>query len=108
MKFKSARQGDVLVRVVDRLPDGLTEQPTSDDVYVIAHSETGHHHVVSARHAHYYVANAMIAYLVLERAARLEHLRSFDRHDDLELPAGIIEIRRAREYIAYGWRRVED
>lgn len=106
---RCAAQGDVLIRRIDELPMGLTEQAPIDNVHVVAHSETGHHHVISAKHARYFVVNAFVAYLIIEKeAALLRHMRDFDRHEDVSVEPGIYELRRKREYTSEGFRRVED
>jgi len=40
--------------------------------------------------------------------AVLEHHRSFDTHEALEIKPGIYEIRRQREYTPQGFRRAAD
>ena len=40
--------------------------------------------------------------------AILEHHRSIDTHEALEIKPGIYEIRRQREYTPQGFRRVAD
>lgn len=38
-------QGDMMMRKVDSLPDGLLPVDAEDGNYILTHSETGHHHV---------------------------------------------------------------
>lgn len=114
-KFDSvAAQGDCFVRRIDSLPVGLVEESESKEEpgkFVIAHSETGHHHVVDRKNTKLYTdpKNPMTAYLeVLEKYADLQHLRDFDKHEALRLTPGIYEIRRQREWAPEGWRQVAD
>lgn len=103
-------QGDVCIRRISTIPAGLTPAQAEKGIYVIAHSETGHHHVVQERAAQMLIdqTNSFIAYLDVAEPAVLEHLRSFDTHAPLALPPGKYEIRRQREHAPEGWRRAQD
>jgi hypothetical protein len=35
-------------------------------------------------------------------------MRSFDTHETLNIPPGIYEVRRQREYVPEGWRKAQD
>ena len=107
-----AFQGDVMIQRINQLPEGLTAAAPEKDGYVIAHSETGHHHVIAARPTvkMYRLPEEIYeAFLVVEDApAVLEHHRSFDTHEALSIPPGNYRIRRQREYTPEGYRRAED
>lgn len=108
-----AAQGDLYLRRIAELPKNVVEQAAVKRQYVVAHSETGHHHVVAESPDVKYYGNPedeMRAYLVVQGiiGAQLEHLRDFDTHETLLIPPGIFELRRQREYTPEGWRRVED
>ena len=63
-----AAQGDVLFLRVDELPEGLQRDPTSAPI--VAHSESGHHHVVRARagfEVERYVQDAQTSFLRIRR-----------------------------------------
>lgn len=112
---KCAAQGDLYIRKVDVLPSNLKFIPAEKGKFILAHSETGHHHVIEASQniKHYATDNPLISYLEVIEAtdaaeAVIEHLRSFDTHAPISLDAGIYEIRNAREYTPEGWRRVAD
>jgi hypothetical protein len=109
-----AAQGDVLFRRIDALPRDARKQPR-DGPLVVAHSETGHHHVVRATDVELYRGgNPMLCYLRLEGAfADVEHLRPFDTHETLRLlgsdtSATYFEVRRQREHTPEGPRWIED
>ena len=111
--FKNqAAQGDMLLRKIDTLPIGIKEISSDNGKYVLAHSETGHHHTVKATESVKFYANdndPFIAYLVVDNTkAYVEHERSFDTHSPIEIPEGIYEIRRQREYTPEGYRRAQD
>lgn len=107
--FKNcAAQGDLLIRRIDKLPEGVKEERPKDEKYIVAHSETGHHHTVNSQFVKYYIASQLLAYMEVEEPTVLEHHRSWDKHEALQIPTGVFEIRRQREYTPEGWRRVED
>lgn len=110
-----AAQGDLLLRRIAALPAGIKPMATEGGAYIVAHSETGHHHVIAERPGVtvYTTDNPMISYLQVIEAtdateALLEHLRGHDTHETIAIPPGVYELRRQREYTPEGWRRVED
>lgn len=107
---RPAFQGDVMIRRIASLPAALVPAKAEGGQYIVAHSETGHHHVVKERGAQLLIdeTNALIAYLRVTDATTLEHLRDFDTHAPLHLPPGDYELRRQREHTPEGWRRVAD
>lgn len=112
---KQAAQGDLLIRRIDKLPSNVTKLAPENGKFIVAHSETGHNHVIEARPNVnlYSTGDPMVSYLEVVEATDatetlLEHLRSFDTHETISIHAGIFEIRRQREYTPKGWRRVED
>lgn len=111
----NAAQGDLMIRRIEKLPAGVTKVQSVKGFHVVAHSETGHNHVIADRPnvALYTSGDSMVSYLEVIEAADatetlLEHLRSFDTHETIKIPNGVFEIRRQREYTPEGWRRVED
>jgi hypothetical protein len=110
-----AAQGDLYIRRITTLPSGVKRVQAMNGQYVVAHSETGHNHVIAERQnvTLYSSDDPMVSYLEVIEATDatetlLEHLRSFDTHETIKLPIGTFEIRRQREYTPEGWRRVED
>lgn len=110
-----AAQGDLYVRRIDKLPSGIKPMKTVDGKYIVAESETHHHHVIEARPnvVVYDTENPLVSYLQVieatdETETLIEHLRSFDTHETLKVDAGIYEIRRQRESAPEGWRRAAD
>lgn len=113
--IKQAAQGDLLLRRIETLPANATKVKAENGNYIVAHSETGHNHVIAEREnvALYTTNDPMISYLEVIEATDatevlLEHLRSFDTHETIKINPGIYEIRRQREYTPEGWSRVED
>lgn len=116
---KIGAQGDMMLVRVDALPAGLTPVAPVEGRHVLAHSETGHNHVVLERPTvqlfsamddlRALTTGAPPAYLVVEdEPAVLEHLRDFDTHESVEIQPGIYEVRRQREYTPEGFRRAAD
>lgn len=110
-----AAQGDLFIRRIDKLPNGIKPITAIEGNYIIAHSETGHHHVIAERPAVrlYSGSDPMVSYLEVVEATDaaevfIEHLRSFDTHESIGFNNGIFELRRQREYTPEGWRKVED
>lgn len=106
-----AAQGDMLIRRIETLPENVKEVSAEKGVFVLAHSETGHNHVVKADPSVKFYQNAndnFIAYLVVDNEAQVEHMRSFDTHETIGFKKGIYEIRRQREYTAEGFRKAQD
>lgn len=110
-----AAQGDLMIRRINALPKNITPMKAEDGAYIVAHSETGHHHVIAEKPTVrvFESGDPMVSYLeVIEAADQaetlLEHLRSFDTHETISISAGFYEIRRQREYTPEGWRKVQD
>lgn len=106
-----AAQGDLYIKRIESLPDGVRPVTPSDGVYIVAHSETGHHHVVEAEGCEYFESDdPLTAYLRVIDATEvtLKHLRSLDTHEPITIGPGIYRIRRQREHTPEGWRRVAD
>ena len=114
MKFfiNSAAQGDCLLLKIDSLPEGIKPIDAENGQFVVAHSETGHNHCVKERPTVKLDASVdqFRGYLEVkgDEPAVLEHHRSFDTHEALEIKPGIYEIRRQREYTPEGFRRAAD
>lgn len=112
---KQAAQGDLLIRRIDAIPANAEPVKSEKGKFIVAHSETGHNHVIAERPnvALFSTGDPMVSYLQVIEAADatetlLEHLRSYDTHETISIPPGNYEIRRQREYTPEGWRRVED
>lgn len=110
-----AAQGDLMLRRIDKLPAGVKPLAAENGVFVVAHSETGHNHVVAATPTvqWYGTDDPLVSYLEVIEATDatetlLRHLRGYDTHKTIVIPAGVFEVRRQREYTPEGWRRVED
>jgi hypothetical protein len=103
-------QGDLMIRRIAAIPATARRAEPTDGHHILAHSETGHHHVIGSRSAQKLIdaTNDLIAYLDVASPDVIKHLRDFDTHEPILLTPGTYEIRRQREYVAEGFRRVED
>jgi hypothetical protein len=116
VNFKNcAAQGDLMLRRIDKLPNGIKPLSSEGGVFVVAHSETGHNHVIDARpNVKWYSGDdSMVTYLEVVEATDatetlLRHLRGHDTHKTIVIPPGVFEVRRQREHTPEGWRRVAD
>jgi hypothetical protein len=82
-----AAQGDLLIRRIDKLPANIKAMKAERGHFIVAHSETGHHHVIAERPGVtvYSTDDPLVSYLQLIEAteqteALLEHLRGHDTH----------------------------
>lgn len=108
-----AAQGDCFLSRIDALPKGVKDAAIASGVYIVAHSETGHHHVIEANPDRVKMfedpSDPLTAYLmVIADDVKLEHQRSFDTHETLNPAPGIYRVTRQREYTAEGFRRAQD
>jgi len=109
-------QGDVLLVRVESLPKSSTECHPDGEAFVIAHSETGHNHVMLLDRGNtmepnvrmYSGDNPLLAWIEVNRPTALEHQRSFDTHEPIVVAPGTYEVRRQREYTPEGFRQVQD
>lgn len=109
------RQGEILFIQVEEFTDNdnYESQKPENGQLIVAHSETGHHHVIDierSKQADLLISktNEFIGRLVLGEDCEVKHLRSFDTHETLKLPKGKYVLRYRREYTPEGLRRVQD
>jgi hypothetical protein len=111
---RMAAQGDfVIVRVKD-IPEGLAPVAPRGDYHVVAHSETGHDHVMLMDRVEVFQdpktseADLYEMFLNVTGPTEITHLRSYDTHEPILVPPGKYMIRRQREYMPEGFRRAQD
>jgi hypothetical protein len=113
-----AAQGDFIIMRVSEIPDNLVPVAAENGNIVVAHSETGHNHVMEAVSVEAYepVTDASNSqnidlykmFLIVREPTRIDHLRSFDTHESILVPPGKYEVRRQREYTSAGFRAARD
>ncbi|MDX3926774.1 MAG: hypothetical protein QHC90_13345 [Shinella sp.] len=102
----SAAQGEISIRRISALPADIKPLAPELGKYIIGHSETGHHHVMTLdRKQAFEATNAptgmRILYANLEAAGELVHERGHDTHETISFEPGIYEFRLGREYDPY-------
>jgi hypothetical protein len=111
--IKTAAQGEITIIRIGDLPtkrskrNGCTPLALENGKYIIGHSETGHHHVLSHSLGCDIAVldrppeGMRVLYAILENMVSLDHLRDHDTHESIMLEPGEYEIRIAREYDPY-------
>lgn len=107
-----AAQGDIHFTRVRSLPKNanLVKVQPNDGQIIVTHSETGHHHVMVSDSVEMYRLPEELyeCFLVVKTPTELKHLRPHDTHEPILFQPGTYRVRRQREYVPEGWRRVED
>lgn len=113
--FKNiAAQGDFIIIRVEKFPEGLVPLEAEKGQIVIAHSETGHNHVMEMDRAEAFVApnssnvDLYEMFLNVKEPAEINHQRSFDTHETILVTPGKYMVRRQREYTPEGFRKAAD
>ena len=110
------QQGDITFRRVEKIPAGF-KQVEAVAERIIAHSETGHHHVATAPVPFVVFQDPkdnMRTFIKAKSEVNIKHLRSWDTHEELRLldqggkKQNIWEIIRQRQETVRGWERVQD
>lgn len=109
-----AAQGDFIIMRIDEVPANVVPYEVENGKYVVAHSETGHDHVMDDLHVTAFkpknVDNKDLfeLFLNVKKDTVIEHLRSFDTHEALKVAPGNYVVKRQREYVAEGFRKAAD
>lgn len=94
-KLTPIRHGEIMLVPVETIPEGKTSK---HDLFIVGHSETGHHHVLeSTKQFEITEANKEL-YFRLFDPVKLVHKKATDRHKDLTIPAGIYKRFHDTEY----------
>ena len=114
---KIGAQGDVVFLRVGKLPENIKPHAIESGKYIVAHSETGYHHVIEASETvrFYTTDDPLVSYLEVIEATEeaetvLEHLRSYHTHEAWCFGPGIYEFRRQKEASSRpeGWQVARD
>lgn len=108
-----AQQGDLYFRAINKLPEDITAVNAVNGFYVLAHSESGHDHIVLEDERVEYYQSSYDLFLAFMKIALtpvdLIHKKTGpDAHKTIRLPPGLYEFRRQTEITPEGLRRVED
>jgi len=97
------RQGDVLLRKIDQIPEYAKPINESVDITntvfvtpdtVIIHGESGHKHVVTGVKTYTSWDHGRAIYIVVDEPVTLKH----DEHPAIEIPRGVYVVTRIRDY----------
>jgi hypothetical protein len=109
IKRTAIQHGECLLFPVDELPEGNLRESKKE---IVAHSETGHHHVVISSKPMEVMGDVEKhdLYIRLFEPAKLIHQKTTDKHKTLKVPAGIWKILHKSEYDPFSEliRRVKD
>lgn len=118
---KPVAQGDILIIPISSIPATAKAAQPENGKFVIAHSETGHHHVIDRVKAEVFEAadDKFIAYVkTLGEGAEIKHERNFHTHESINLQPNTnyevrrqreyVPLRRQREYVPQGFRKAAD
>ena len=125
---KPFAQGEVLIWMKKYAPKdvlakvaalkNMSDMKLEKGQLILGHSESGHHHVLEpvrktvhiskAAQALIDVANDTFVDIKLLEPCEIVHLRDFDTHKSVVLPAGEYIRGLREEQIVEGWRRVAD
>lgn len=120
-----ARQGDVVLKRIEKLPAGVVPVKRESKRVVLAHGEvTGHAHAISEKHVRQFRAAdgaptlegagmklraggglpAQTFLVVDDKPCMLQH----EEHEAIEIPPGVYRVTRQREYVEGEIRNVAD
>lgn len=107
---RQAAQGDLLITKVDKIPEGFMKEEVASADYTVAHSETGHNHVMASKDIDFFTAanDPLCLYIVVKNETPVRHLRDFHTHKPIMVPPGTYRINRQRESIPEGFRKAQD
>jgi hypothetical protein len=101
------QQGDVLVKRIDKIPEGAKPVKPTEKGLILAEGEaTLHHHVVDQELAELFEMDGKLFLDVKAPSAPVKH----EEHAKIDIPNGLYEIGRVVEYdvFAEAVRRVTD
>jgi hypothetical protein len=103
------QHGEALLFPVDKLPKGKARKSKEE---IVAHSETGHHHVVVSEKPFEVMGDVEKhdLYIRLFEPAKLVHKKPTQKHRTLNVPAGLWKILHKTEYNPFAGliQRVKD
>lgn len=91
------RHGEALLMPIEKMPKGTCERVNK---YIVAHSESGHHHVLESKEEFEVISDkeAEELFIRLYAPAQLVHEKTVDAHKTLTVPQGIWKVMYKREY----------
>lgn len=98
-KKRAVRHGELLLIPVDELPTDAVEVFTGNE-YILAHSETGHHHVAVGELTVFRPvgADSPDLFVKVHAPSRIEHRKTVEAHETKILRPGLYIARPKTEY----------
>lgn len=99
----AAAQGEVNIKRIDSIPDGLSPVVPERDVFIIGHSESGNTHVIDAtgvkvmERTKNVPAGMRMLYAIIEQPTALRQ-NAAAPHEVISLPPGLYSFRISREF----------
>lgn len=113
-KQRAIRHGEIMLIPISKLPEGL-EQVEQGKRVIVGHSESGHHHIAVCDADNLTLlrpqgADSPDPYLEVSSVARIEHLKTYDRHETKTIMPGyyFVNTKMAYDYFAKRQVRVVD
>jgi len=105
---RAIRHGEALLVPIDSLPAKAKLKKTCKE-FVVAHSETGHHHVLTAPRLRVYELDNEL-YLDVEKVGQLDHQKTTEKHATKVVQPGFykIQIKKAYDYFQKKMTQVRD
>lgn len=89
------RHGENVLKPVEKTEGKVSKYK----IYIVGHSETGHHHVLESKYEFEVIEGEKEELFVrLFEPAKIVHQKTFDVHRTLEVPAGTYQVIRKKEY----------
>lgn len=94
-QFNGVRHGEVMLVPVDVIPAGKL-LPRGD--YLLAHSETGHHHVLEGTGFNVIETSTGQIFVKVRHDTNLAHRKTHDKHRTVTIPPSILKRYHMVEY----------
>lgn len=103
--MKVFRQGDVLIKEIESIPETAKKANPKNGKWILAEGEaTGHHHAITLMTGILFIDELNRMFLHTEKSCELTH----QEHGPITIPAGNFEVIRQREYTPEAIRNVAD
>lgn len=92
---KPIRHGEILLYPVKSMPRG---KKSKHDLFIVGHSETGHHHVLQSVQFEVNQKDKQDLFLRLFEPGKLVHQKEVDKHETLTVAPGTYRVIYKNEY----------
>lgn len=98
MEKVNYRHGEAFLRRIEKMPKGKAKHV--QDI-IVAHSETGHHHVLESKYDIAVLEPENLGdslFVELLNPGKLVHQKQINRHNDITVQPGVYEVIQKKEY----------